>query len=228
MATSGVFTWELNRDEIINAALRKIGVLGEGVSASATQITTGAEALNSMIMLFAVEDGLPLYRIVHTATAFVASTNTYSATYGLRVLQVLRKETASGSQIPLEPVSRYEFNQLNTSTTGLPNTYFVDNNIETPVVTVWPTPTATEAASHSIVIVHQKEVDSFDADVDTPAFPAYWSDALIYGLASRLAPEYGVPLEDRRVLMAEANAYKRAAMDYNEEFGSLYIQPAEH
>lgn len=50
MATSGTFTHNSTRTEIISRALRIIGVLdAESQSANATQLTNGAEALNSII-----------------------------------------------------------------------------------------------------------------------------------------------------------------------------------
>lgn len=50
MSTSGVYTFNLTRDNIINAALRKIGVLdSEGQTATATQITNAAETLNGVV-----------------------------------------------------------------------------------------------------------------------------------------------------------------------------------
>lgn len=50
MSTSGTYVFNLTRDSIINAALRKIGVLDpEGQTASATQITNAAESLNTMV-----------------------------------------------------------------------------------------------------------------------------------------------------------------------------------
>lgn len=50
MTTSGTFTHDLSRDQIINRALRIIGVLdSEGGSASATQITNAAQALNDIV-----------------------------------------------------------------------------------------------------------------------------------------------------------------------------------
>jgi hypothetical protein len=49
MATSGSFDWELTRDQIITAALRKLGVVPQGKTATTDQITEGAEALNVMV-----------------------------------------------------------------------------------------------------------------------------------------------------------------------------------
>lgn len=49
MARSGSYDFSLDRDEIINGALRQIGVLGEGQTASSTRISQASQQLNLMI-----------------------------------------------------------------------------------------------------------------------------------------------------------------------------------
>ena len=50
MATSGVYNFNMTRDQIISAALRKVGQLDpEGQAATATQISNCSETLNAMI-----------------------------------------------------------------------------------------------------------------------------------------------------------------------------------
>ena len=63
------------------------------------------------------------------------------------------------------------------------------------------------------------------SSADTPDFPSYWTDAIIYELAVNLAPEYGVPLQDRSALKAEAKAYLEQAQGYGDEDTSLFVQP---
>lgn len=62
MATSGSVDFQNTRSNIIEAALRKCGVLREGVSASANQLTTGAAALQTFVKELQI-DGMPLWAI---------------------------------------------------------------------------------------------------------------------------------------------------------------------
>jgi hypothetical protein len=55
--------------------------------------------------------------------------------------------------------------------------------------------------------------------------PEYWQEALIYGLAHRLSPEFGVPLADRQTLAAEAKRFLDDALEYNETEDSLFFRP---
>jgi len=45
----------------------------------------------------------------------------------------------------------------------------------------------------------------------------------MYGLATRLAPEYGIPAADRKVLWQEMNIIKQDALNFGLEEGSLYF-----
>lgn len=62
MATSGSFDFTLTRDNLIDLAYQHIGVVGEGVSASAAQVTEAAKLLNMIVKLRAA-DGMPLWAL---------------------------------------------------------------------------------------------------------------------------------------------------------------------
>jgi hypothetical protein len=77
----------------------------------------------------------------------------------------------------------------------------------------------------SIIIVYQRPFEDFDAAIDEPDFPQEWFDALKYGLATRLAPEYGVPATERQLLTAEMTRIKQEALSMGMEEGSIFFQP---
>ena len=77
MASSGVTAYTYTRDQIINAALRKLSVLSEGVSANATQLSTGAEALNLLILQYQAL-GMPLWSRKVKTTTMVSGTSSYT------------------------------------------------------------------------------------------------------------------------------------------------------
>lgn len=62
MATSGSYNFALTRDEIITAAHQYIGVIAEGQSCSASQISEGASFLNMLMKAWAA-DGMPLWSL---------------------------------------------------------------------------------------------------------------------------------------------------------------------
>ena len=72
------------------------------------------------------------------------------------------------------------------------------------------------------------EVPLADVDVttDTPNFPVEWSDALIYGLADRLEPNYRMLSAGRRQeLKQNALMYLQEAKAFDNDEGPLYFQP---
>src|SRR3990167_2069906 len=75
MTTSGSVDFGKTRTQLIESALRKCGVLREGVSASANQLTTGALALNTIVKSLAV-DGMPLWAIRESAIFPIHDVNT--------------------------------------------------------------------------------------------------------------------------------------------------------
>ena len=62
MATSGSTDYSQTRDDIIKRALRLIGVLAQGETPTADQVTEAAAALNGLVKAWQA-DGMPLWAI---------------------------------------------------------------------------------------------------------------------------------------------------------------------
>lgn len=226
MSTSGITTWELTRDEIISASLRKLGVLAEQQTASTEQITTGAQALNSLITFFQTK-GMPLWKRTTQTITLVLGQQTYTITEVVKVPQVVLLFTTGATQYELIEKSLYDFNQLPSGApnAGTPVHYYFQPGLANGTLGIWPAPDAGAVTNNQLSVVKQKKFDGFFAAGETPDFPSYYTDALVYTLAVRLAPEYGVPLQDRQMLRSEADEYTKAVFDYGDEDGSLYLMP---
>lgn len=226
MATSGNTTWELTRDQIISATLRKLGVLAEGQVATTEQITNGAEALNSLIALFQTK-GMPLWKRTEQIIPLVLGQQTYSITEAVKVPQVVLQYLNNTTQYELYEKSLYDFNQLpqGNINAGIPVHYYFQPGIQNGTLGIWPVPDAGTVTNNQLKVVKQKKFDGFFAAGETPDFPSYYTDALIYTLAVRLAPEYGIPVQDRQQLKSEAKEYTDDAFNYGDEDGSLYFMP---
>ncbi len=223
MATSGNTAFELTRNQLIEAAYRKIGIPGEDNSLSATQITDGAQALNSVIAL-AVTDGMPLWKRTVSSQTPSTTSQVYTLANAVKPVAVFLRDTG-GTQYALQEKSLYDFYALPRGSVGVPVHWTWQPNVEGGTVSIWPlTSDSTTVANKTIQIIYQKEFEGFTASTETPDFPAYWTLALVYRTAVLLAPEHGVPLEDRKLLMQEASNYWNAASSYGDEDGSLFIQ----
>jgi hypothetical protein len=227
MATSGNTTWQLTRDSIIESALRKLGVLAEGVSANSTQITTAAEALNGVVALFQTK-GMPLWKRVTQTVPLVLGQQAYTITDAVKVPQVVLQYVNNSTQYELIEKSMYDFNQLpqGTINAGMPVHYYFQPGLSDGTITIWPAPDAGAVTNNQLAVVKQKKFDGFFASGETPDFPSYYTKAIVYSLACDLAPEYGVPLQDRQILKAEAKEFTDDAFDYGDEDGSLLFQPS--
>lgn len=225
MTTSSYTSWELNRNELIERAYAKIGIPGEGNTLSTQQYTDGATALNSVIAL-AQTDGMPLWKRTTVQVTPSTTSQVYTIANAVKIAGVFLRDTG-GTQYELQNKSLYDFMRLPRNAIGIPTHWTWQPSIEGGTVSVWPlTSDSGTVSTKTIQIIYQKEFDGFDSTTtDTLDFPAYWTLAIIYKTAVILAPESGIPLEDRKQLQQEANEYWKRASDYGDEDGSFYIQP---
>lgn len=225
MATSGITSFELTRNGLIEAAYRKLGVPGEGNTLSSTQYTDGLEALNSVIAL-AQTAGMPLWKRTTSSQTPSTTSQVYTLANAVKIAAVYIRDT-DGTQYELENKSLYDFMRLPRAAIGIPVSWTWAPSIEGGTVSIWPlTSDSGTVSTKTIQIVYQKEFDGFSSTTtDTPDFPAYWTLALVYKTATILAPENGVPLEDRKDLLGQAQMYWKEASDYGDEDGSLFISP---
>jgi hypothetical protein len=226
MTTSGITTYQLNRDQIVTASLRKLGVIAVGQTPDAEAIANAAQALNAAIAELRGM-GMPLWsRFEYT---FTPTTNVYTigngytlnTPYPLRVLQAFR--TSGNIKIPMDIESLEDFNKLPVNTGAAPIKLSYSPSINFGTLKFWPTPPSTNI--EAVTIVYQKPFEYFNTQYDTMAFPEEWYNALIYKLAVLLAPEWGIPLPDRRELKQELETYLSNALANGQEDGSFFFSP---
>ena len=218
----------MDRDDIITAALRKLGVLPSGASPSTNQLNDGVSALNAILKAFQA-DGMPLWKIIAynftvtsgTSTYNIGPTQTLNTNKPLRVIQALRTPN-SGVNVPMNIYTRYDFELLPNDATGDPvNIYY--QPLETyGVIQLWPTP---DNSTTSITISYQSPYEDMTGASDDLDFPSEWTQAVIYNLAWALAPEYGIPPIDRSMIQKEAQYWHDYALSMGTEEGGLFIQP---
>lgn len=226
MATSSTYEYQLTRNQIIESALRKLGVLAEGQTPSVQNYSDGAMALNTVISQLK-SIGMPLW--ARQEYTFTPTTGVYSIGVGktlntpfpVKLLQAFRTET--NAKIPMEIIAREDFNTLPVSNTGSPIKVNYQPYVNYGSLSFWPTPTVSNIST--VTLVYQRPYQYFTTSTDTMDFPEEWYASIIYNLAVRLAPEWGVPLPDRQLLIQEAKAYTEDALAVGQEDASFFIQP---
>ena len=231
MTTSGVTIYQLSRDDLITAALRKLGVLAEGQTPSAQNLSDGAQAVNVLIAALR-SIGMPLWArktysfnpVANTGSYDIGIGKTFNTAYPLHIMQAYRQDGSNTTKINMEVIPNFNYNLYPTSSGGTPIQLSYQPFINYGTIRLWPIPDAS-ATSSTITIVYQSPFEYFNAATDTLAFPEEWYLAIIYKLATLLAPEWGIPLADRQDLKKDAAEFIEMAKEVGYEDGSLFIQP---
>lgn len=231
MSTSNSTDFSMARDDIIKSALRKLGVVAQGETPTADQISEASTALNTLVKAWQA-DGMPLWALktysvtlTETTSFEIGVSKTVNTAKPLRIIRAWYRNTTSNVDIPLRIVTKDEYDRLGnkTSTGSTPSQIYYQPMLDSGFLYVYPKPDATATSSGTIYIIYQRPFEDFDISTDTPDFPQEWYDALIYGLACRLAPEYGLPTADRKLLWQEMTIIKNDALSMGTEEGSLYF-----
>jgi hypothetical protein len=229
MTTSNTFTVQYTRDQLLTAAMRKLGVLADGQTPSANNYSDGTMCLNMAVSMYRAL-GMTLWTRAYYPFSTTEGTSSYNigtgqvfgTPYPLKVLQLYRDQ--DGTRIDMDIEADYNFNQLPVSSSGVPikATYQPKNNYG--VLQLWPTPDSS-ASSSTFTLVYQKPFQYFISSTDTADFPEEWYTPLVYQTAVLWAPEWGVPLPDREKLDRELQLYLNTVLSMGGEDSSMFIQP---
>lgn len=230
MATSGDTSWTFNRDQVVTASLRKLSVLPSGASPTTAQFNDAVDALQALVKILAA-DGLPLWKIATqsfvtvsgTADYTVGPSQTINCPQPIRILQALITQSG-GSTIPLDMMTRYDFNELPhaTTITGSPVSFYYQPLRTTGTISLWPIP---NDSTTTITFHYQSPFEDMDSSTNEFDFPSSWIQPLIYLLAWSLCPEYGIPTADRMALQKEAEYWHQYALSLGGEEGSVFFRP---
>lgn len=149
----------------------------------------------------------------------------------LKIYEAFRRKSSDNIDTPLVMLTNQEYNNLSSKTTAtVPVQWYYDPQINSSTneypgagnFYVWP---RFNNGDDVIVIRYQRPFADFDASTDTPDFPQEWFLPLLWGLTALLAAKNGVTLEERKLLWQEANMLKDQVKTWDQEVGSVYIQP---
>jgi hypothetical protein len=117
------------------------------------------------------------------------------------------------SEVPLTHLGRDDYQDLtNKRSAGTPVQIYYDPQLATGKLYVWPVPID---AREKLVLSVDRPLQVMIDSANTYDFPEEWIEVLKYGLAVRLAPEYAVPLAERRELKSEFAQFASNLTDYD-------------
>lgn len=232
MATSSSYDFTLTRDELILSSLRLLGVGHRGESVPADEINDASIALNIMLKAWQA-DGLQLWKREEQSIPLVASQRVY--TLGptgdvvmqrpMRLLEVVRRDS-NNTDVPLNPLSKNEYWGLSSKLSeGTPVSYHYDPQLTNGELSVWQVPSTTTAAEYTLEIVYHLPFEDMDSATNNFDCPVEWLEAIKYGLAVRLAPEYGTDMPQYYALRKDFNDIYEKARSWDTEDTSIFFQP---
>ena len=206
--------------DLINGAMRLIGVLASGETAPSDDVNDALTTLNNLLDSWSAESliAFPVLREVFPMSSIgLQQTYTWGTGGNLNSIYPMRIQKAliqlSGSTPAIEfpmtilNVDQYSEVILKTLTSNFPLFCYIDDAYPKRNVNVWPVPTD---STNALVFYSVKPLTSAALNTSFSLPPGYLR-ALQYGLAVDLAPEYGklVPPTVAAVAIESLAAIKR-------------------
>lgn len=224
MPSSGTYNFSVSNGEAVLAAFERVRVRAPSIRHE--HMVTARRELNLMFVEWSNKQ-VNLFKVEQFSTALTAGTPSYSV--APRVVMILDAWISTGSgasqtDLYVTPMSRTEYASLAVkSTPGRPTSYWFDRLIS-PLVYPWPVPDS----SGPYTLNYFACVQIQDANLqggETPDVPYLWLDALVKGLAHRLAQcGYSPELEQAR--KQDAMEAWNVAAAQNVENVDVYLAPA--
>lgn len=197
--------------ELINLALKQVGALGVGQTASAEDVADAFKMLNMMLAQWSVKRNV-VYQILDVSCSATGA-QTYSVGTGgdFNTPRPSRLFGAYCRQLnnpglpvdyPLELLqSISDYSRISTKTMGsLPSLVWYDPQMPMGVLHTWPVATT----GYELHILALKPLGKFSSAYDDITLPEVYEEALMYNLAGRLYALYGI--QPNPVVVALANA----------------------
>lgn len=183
--------------DLINGALRLIGVLAEGETPSAETSNDALVAMNQMLdswsierlSVFATQEQVFVWP-ASTASRTVGPTGDFVGNRPVIVDDASYFLDSNGLSYGVSLINQQQYNAiaLKTATSPIPQVLFVDAAFPDVTLTVYPVPT--QALTWHLVSITELSQPATLATV--LAFPPGYRRAFRYNLACELAPEFGV------------------------------------
>lgn len=233
MATSGTYAFEQNFsiDEIIEEAFERIGMQ----PMSGNELKSARRSLNILFQEWA-NRGLHYWEVANNSITLVAGQSVYTmyrstsdgtsdatAVYGVDDVLEMTYRNSSSVDTPLTKINRSTYQGLaNKTSQGVPSQYFVQRFIDKVTVTLYLTPSSTEAGNtinyYYVKRIQDAGVYTNEADVPYRFVPCMCAGLAFY-LAQKYAPER---IQDLKLLYEDE---LNRALTEDGSSSSSYITP---
>ncbi len=220
--------------DLINLALKQVGVLGVGQTASAEDINDAFRMLNMLLAQWSVKRN-----VVHQISDLsVLSTGAQSYTVGpggnfnaprpAKILSAYYRQLsvpgglANAVDTPVDLLqSMSDYSRIATKAiSSLPSMAYYDPQYPLGILRMWPVP----VAGYELHILALMPLDKFVTPFDDINLPPEYEEALMYNLAGRLYPMYG--MAPSQVIVGLAAASLQTLRMANIQIGKLRMPGA--
>lgn len=225
MAVSGSTNFTLVTNTIIEEACQICGIASEGEEISAYTYASARRSLNLISKAWSAGDHLWIR--TQRSVTLVDSQAAYTMTPKPgRIIEVRRRNTASGIDVPLMEWSQSQYlQQPNKSVASIPTAFYYNPQQASGTLYIWPTASAATASAFTLQLTYLRTIQDFDASDDEADLPQEWLQALTYALAEQLALKFGVAPDIRQEITGRAREYKANLESWDTEPASLFLEP---
>lgn len=215
--------------DIIEAALRKIHVLGKGSSLDDDEAQDALETLNAMMATWSAQGDLiftesrETFNLTNAASYTIGSGGDFNTTRPLYFRYVYVSD--GSTDYPVKEIDSQQYASITQKNIGnIPQVYYYDAGFPLGTIFLYPVPSSVS----TITLYSFKPLTSFSGLTTTFSMPEEYKAALIYNLAVWIAPEYEreASLSTQRIAKRSKNAVM-AQNKRNEFFTSLIDVPAD-
>ena len=133
----------------------------------------------------------------------------------------LRRRDIYGNDVPINQISRQEYFDLpSKQSQGLASEGYFDRRRDKGILYLWQVPSN---STSFIMIEYERKLEDFVNNDDCPDFPKYWTEALAYNLAKRLAIKYRVPPVIMNEVKMMAESTLNQALDFDNEVTDMSV-----
>lgn len=209
-------TWTKNAGELVDAALRRVQMLGQGQTATAYQWTIARDHLNGLLKVLQTQGPNRWRRALQTVTLVSGTASYVLATRPDAVKQVYHRNSA-GQDFWLNEWNYDDYERLPIkTTTGRPTIYTLDRQRTATTIYLWPVPDATAAAG-SLRISYERVMEDVDATSDIVDVPQEWLDTLIDLVGARTGKSFALDTVPVREATARGEASLNEVLGYDRE-----------
>lgn len=198
--------------DLIDGALRLIGALAEGETASANTTNDALSALNDLLDSWSNES-LIAFPVVREQLTFASAGLKQTYVWGtdgdlasarpMRIQMALIQINSSSPaiELPLNILNQDQYSDvvLKGTTSTYPTAIYFDDAYPAINMSVWPVPTD---STSNLIFYSQKTLTSAALSTPLSLIPGY-QRALRFNLAIELGPEFGRPVPQEVIAIAE-------------------------